>query len=490
MKIFLAGHNVDMNLIEQMKKQHPELSDKFTPETISAAYARISRDPRPVNELREIAVNEVEKAKKSNQAIIFDMGHSSVAEHVVFNFDVIGLSRLAIEELEHFRLASYTEKSQRYVTLTDDYVVPEEISDAADVLKFKEIIALQNEFYHELYAKLREHVFEQNSELAKEPKNHRLLEGWAKEDARYICALATLGQLGMTINARTLELMLRRFAASDLAEVRELGLSLYNQVKDIAPSVVRYTKATDYDKNKYSAIKNYTDIDVKSTKRAVQKAKLVSYTQDLDDLVVAALLHTVSKADLDDIETVVKKLSKKEKQKILKDALKNIKLYDTVLREFEFADFVFEVSLSAACFGQLKRHRLCTITSQNYDINLAVEIPQAIVEVGFREKFLAVVEKTNEVYVYFKKKYSAGVGNYVLTNSHKRKVLVKINARALYHLSRLREDEHAQWDIRNISSEMVKLAKEVAPITTFLMCGKSSFSEVYEREYLTKIVIP
>ena len=45
---------------------------------------------------------EVDRARRSNETIIFKMGHNSVAEHAVFNFDVIGLSRLAIEELERF----------------------------------------------------------------------------------------------------------------------------------------------------------------------------------------------------------------------------------------------------------------------------------------------------------------------------------------------------------------------------------------------------
>ncbi|MCK7506709.1 MAG: FAD-dependent thymidylate synthase [Desulfobacterales bacterium] len=54
-----------------------------------------------------------------------------------------------------------------------------------------------------------------------------MLEGWAKEDARYAIALATETQLGMTINARNLELMLRRLAAVGLAEARLYSEQLY-----------------------------------------------------------------------------------------------------------------------------------------------------------------------------------------------------------------------------------------------------------------------
>ncbi|MBA4396928.1 MAG: thymidylate synthase (FAD), partial [Syntrophus sp. (in: bacteria)] len=113
MKIMLAGYNLDSETIRGMGDALPEIGER-TPETIAAAYARISRNPRPVNELRSLARAEVEKARQSNRNIVFEMGHSSIAEHAVFNIDVLGVSRLLVEEIEKFRLCSYTEKSQRY----------------------------------------------------------------------------------------------------------------------------------------------------------------------------------------------------------------------------------------------------------------------------------------------------------------------------------------------------------------------------------------
>ena len=128
MRVILAGYNVDTDVLEDLKKtSHPR--QDVTPETISASYARISRDPRPVDELRKVAREEVEKARKSNSTIIFKMGHHSIAEHAVFNFDILGVSRLALEEIEKFRLCAYTEKSQRYQKLTDDFVIPDEVRD-------------------------------------------------------------------------------------------------------------------------------------------------------------------------------------------------------------------------------------------------------------------------------------------------------------------------------------------------------------------------
>ena len=129
MKVLLAGYNLDYDLIRELKNKSASNQD-LTPETISAAYARISRSPKQVFELREIARVEVDKARQSNRNIVFTMGHSSVAEHAVFNVDVLGVSRLLVEEIEKFRLCSFTEKSQRYVLFDKDFVVPEEIKQA------------------------------------------------------------------------------------------------------------------------------------------------------------------------------------------------------------------------------------------------------------------------------------------------------------------------------------------------------------------------
>lgn len=169
MRVYLAGFNVDTEVLRQLQEKAGKRGD-ITPEVISAAYARISRDPRPINEIRDEARTEVEKSRKSNSTIIFKMGHHSVAEHAVFNLDILGVSRLVMEEVEKFRLCSYTEKSQRYITLDKDFVTPEEIKETGFEKMFTEMIREQNKAYFELFEKLKVYVFKKNSGLAQEPK--------------------------------------------------------------------------------------------------------------------------------------------------------------------------------------------------------------------------------------------------------------------------------------------------------------------------------
>jgi len=299
MRVILAGYNIDSAVLDELKKSSPPREDA-TPETLSASYARISRDPRPVDELRAAARAEVEKTRRSNQSIIFKMGHHSVAEHAVFNFDLIGVSRLAIEEIERFRLMSFTEKSQRYITLGSDYVVPEEVRKTGHEGLFVRTVRAQNALYHRLYARLKPFVFAGHPEAAADPRNHPVLDGWAKEDARYIVSLATEGQLGLTANARSLELLIRRFAASGLAEVRELNSRLFALAKEVAPSIILFTDPSPFDAATYpdlaEAAASWTGPAGARRKRggAPKAVVLAGAPGDGDSRIIAAMLHTVT----------------------------------------------------------------------------------------------------------------------------------------------------------------------------------------------------
>ena len=478
MHVILAGYNVDREVIEELKKYSPSRED-VTPETLSASYARISRDPRPVNELRAVARAEVEKARRSNQNIIFKMGHHSVAEHAVFNFDIIGVSRLAVEEIEKFRLCSYTEKSQRYIALEDDLFIPEEIKNSGKQSVFLRTIKAQNSLYSKLYKKLRAYFLEKNKEAARSSKKHFMLEGWAREDARYVVSLATKGQLGMTVNARNLEFLIRRFASQKMAELKEFNQKIYALSKEVAPSIILFTEANDFDSKTYTGIEKKAQFFLESSRKSKELVCLVDFTKEADAKLIASLLHTSSILPYEECFRKAKNLSLEEKEEFLKSAFKYMEFYDTPLREFEYVNLTYDLIISASCYAQLKRHRMATLTAQKYDPELGVTVPPSIEDIGSKNEFMEMMEETNHVYSLLKENMDQGA-EYVLTNAHRRRVLLKVNARELYHISRLREDATAQWDIRRTAGAMSRLAKKVMPLTCLLMGGKDSYSKIYK----------
>lgn len=480
MKVHLAGFNVDTAVLSELEKNNPGRVD-ITPEVISAAYARISRDPRKIEEIRQEARQEVERSRKSNKTIIFKMGHHSVAEHAVFNLDIVGVSRLAMEEVERFRLCSYTEKSQRYITLDRDFVIPEEICGTPFEKKFIDLITLQNDAYQKLFASLKTHIFKKYPKLSSDPKNHSLLEGWAKEDARYVTALATESQVGQTINARNLELLLRRFASHPLLEVRNLGRAIYDEVSRVAPSIIIFHEANDRDQKIYPELEKLVTSLITGDQNASPEAsdiELVASTPEGDDVICAALIHTSSHLPYDQCRCVVNHLSKEEKESLFKTAFKHMQFYDSMLREFELVTLTFNAVVSAACFGQLKRHRMATIVSQGYDPQLGITIPDSIREIGKKEILETIALQSAELYHAIRKEIPAAAP-YVLTNAHRKRVIVHLNLRELYHISRLRQDAHAQWDIRNISRSMVEAAARIMPLSCALIGPKDQYGEIY-----------
>ena len=514
MKVILAGYNLDRESINEIKKILKEIrlfleskkkaeqekdlllkikelleKDNLTPETISAAYARISRDPRPVNELRRIAREEVEKARKSNVNIIFGLGHSSIAEHAVFNLDIIGISRYAVEEIEKFRLCSFTEKSQRYVLFENDYTIPEELKGSSLLQPFKETIELQNRAYHTFFKKLKEYFYEKYSEKIADSKEKSKIENLAKEDARYCISLATQTQLGATINARNLELMIRRFLSNPISEIRELGEKIFQEIQGIAPSVIKYTQPTEYFKKTYPELKEKAQEIIKNLELEYRSknsgdnfedVKLISWTEQGEDIITASLLHSSTQKSMDECFFLARTMSREQKKDFIKTSFKYIKSYDAVLREFENVEFLFELAVSASCFAQLKRHRMATIIKQDYNPELGFVIPFSIKDCGLEREFNKVIEETNKTY-YKIKKYNSLIAPYILTNSHKRRVLLKVNARELYHIARLRMDKEAQWEIREKAEKIIELAKEKMPDIFMLACGKDKFEEEYKK---------
>jgi len=487
MRVVLAGYNVDSAVLDELKRNSPPRED-VTPETLSASYARISRDPRPVDELRAAARAEVDRTRRSNQSIIFKMGHHSVAEHAVFNFDVIGVSRLAIEEIERFRLMSFTEKSQRYITLGDDFVVPEEVRAAGLEDLFVRTVKAQNALYHRLYARLKPFVFAKHAGAAADPRNHAVLDGWAKEDARYIVSLATEGQLGLTANARSLELLIRRFAAKGLAEVRALNARLYELVREVAPSIILFTDPSPFDAETYpdlaEAAAAWTGPPAKGRPRRSRGKGVVlaEAPPDGDSRVIAALLHSSTRLSFEACLARSRQARPAARKDIVRRALRRMEFYDFPPREFEHADLVYDIVLSASCFAQLKRHRMATLTWQRYDPALGATVPPSVREAGAEKEFSEVIDRTNDAHARLEKEIGPAA-DYVLTNAHRRRVLLKVNLRELYHISRLREDATAQWEIRRVSAEMDRLAAKVMPLSCLLLGGKDAYPGIYARVF-------
>jgi len=498
LEVKLAGYNVDVEVLEKLKISGWDGKNNITPETISAAYARISRDPRPVTELRTDAREEVDKARKSNENIVFKMGHHSVAEHALLNFDILGLSRLAVEALEESRLSAYTEKSQRYITLQGDYAIPAEFNEQEKAV-FRETVAKQIEAYKKLFPILHEHQKKVHSDMLATKGGQNTVEGWAKEDARYALSMATECQLGFSTNSRNLEHIIRKLKYNKLAEARELGQKLFESARTIVPSLIilsdpeAFKKQFGFEvadgllaKGKTAVLKAVKKmprvIGSGPNSKTLKDVKLIYYTEDPDTKIIAVLASIATGKDYLSCLKAAKKLGKKGQLDFIKTIFSELSEFDSLFREFETVNFVLEVILSSSAFAQMKRHRMMTILKQQYDPSLGVTVPPAIIETKQTGIFNKVIDETDKTYKKLAKtqKYAC---DYVLTNAHRRRIIINVNLREMYHIARLRMDKHAQWDIQNISRQMAEEVKKAAPLTAMFVCGKDEFLKVKKQFY-------
>jgi thymidylate synthase ThyX len=210
--------------------------------------------------------------------------------------------------------------------------------------------------------------------------------------------------------------------------------------------------------------------------------QLTFVSDSADDKIAATFLFSSSNLNYSSCLSQASQMTLREKKTLFKTAFEHLQAHDAVLRELENVDLQFELIVSASCFAQLKRHRMSTIIAQEYDPQLGVTIPPAVREIGQQNDFMEVMRQTQKAYAQIKKKAPLAAG-YVLTNAHRKRVLMKFNARELYHLARLRADAHAQWDIHDLTDKMLQQAKKVMPLTLMMACGKDSFNNIYKKVF-------
>ena len=466
MIVRIAGYNIDKSLIDKLN-----LPEQATPETISAAYARISRSKKTVSELRQDALKEVAKARQSNEKIIFEMGHSSIAEHAVFNFDIIGISRYLTEFIQKSRLASFTEKSQRYVTWDSNFFIPPELNNTNLAAPYEDTISQLFSLYRELYEIAAD--FYQREDPGLSPKKK---DEMAKEDARYVLPLATETQMGITINARSLENLLRRLANLNLEEAKILYNALLSQIKELTPSLIRYIEPDVYKQTIQQLGADYIPEKKQREDLYQLKTSVKVLTPDPEDHIIASFLFQHTPQDFSRILNRVRKFSADYKEDLFNAMFLNMKPYHQAPKNFEMVDCLLQTSISASCFAQLKRHRIATLIRTHYHPRYGFVIPPIFKRTGSARLISKTLNNLAELYQKMEKE-KRGLGPYILTNAHRLNLLFKTNLRELYHFSRLRSDIHAQWEIRELSLEIDQQMKNILPNAAKYLMGKDQFQQ-------------
>ena len=191
------------------------------------------------------------------------------------------------------------------------------------------------------------------------------------------------------------------------------------------------------------------------------KVFLIRHTFDADSLSALAARVCYSSQSTQDIN-----LDEESKIKLIKRVIKSG--HHSVL---EHANFTYSIEgISRVATHQLVRHRIASYSQQSHRYTTIKKgsfvIPPEIEEnTDAREIYESALENSLEIY---NKLIELGIkkedARFVIPQGVSSNIVVTMNARELLHFFTLRCCIRAQWEIRKAAIEMLKLAKQHAPI--------------------------
>ena len=149
---------------------------------------------------------------------LLESGHESPFEHVSFTFGIEGISRACSHQLVRHRMASFSQRSQRYCFEDGfNYIEPDDMNDEEDKF-FRDFMRHSKEVYSKLIDK-----------------------GVKPEDARMVLPNACETKIIVTMNARELLHFFKlRCCKRAQKEIREVAFMMKNICRRVAPNIFQY----------------------------------------------------------------------------------------------------------------------------------------------------------------------------------------------------------------------------------------------------------
>ena len=174
---------------------------------------------------KDVSIKKLQKKINDNDVSAFitkllESGHESPFEHISFTFGIEGISRACSHQLVRHRMASFSQRSQRYCFEDGfNYIEPEDINENENEDKFfRDFMRHSKEVYSKLIDK-----------------------GVKPEDARMVLPNACETKIIVTMNARELLHFFKlRCCKRAQKEIREVAFMMKNICRKVAPNVFQY----------------------------------------------------------------------------------------------------------------------------------------------------------------------------------------------------------------------------------------------------------
>lgn len=207
-------------------------------EKLIATAAKLCYSSSDIESLRDGLTDE---KVESFIDMLVSIGHESVVEHVSFTFGVEGISRACSHQLVRHRIASYSQKSQRYVSENGfEFITPPSIAEHPEAKsEYDRIISEITESYEKLAALLTEkHASEFMAQGMDEKSARSKASKLANEDARFVLPNACETKIVVTMNVRSLFNFFRHRCCNRAQwEIRAVANEMLRQCLEVAPHI-------------------------------------------------------------------------------------------------------------------------------------------------------------------------------------------------------------------------------------------------------------
>lgn len=398
------------------------------------------------------------RATAFHEKWVVGYGHGSVAEHAVVHLAVEDLSIVATKVLEDNRLASYTEKSTRYVPFDEDSFHLD-----ADVAASPQAGVYTACCRHLLrvYTGLMPTVISQvEAEFAKpedwtDRRYRSVCRAKAFDLLRYLLPAATRTNVGLTINARALEHLLTKLYSHPLAELRALAASLRAEAEVMVPTLLKYAAPNEYLTGTRSLVAALAARHLPPTPRPADASgvRLVSYpAEPLADL-AAAILYEASNQPWEAVRATVAGLLRGEQAAIINASLTDRGRFDVPPRALEHLVYCFEVVVDFGAWRDIQRHRLCTQSGQPMSLDDGYATPHELERLGHAEVYHAAQAQAAGAWRQLAEVHGPDRAQYVLPLAWRKRILITMNLRELHHFISLRSGRQGHPSYRRIAQQ-------------------------------------
>jgi len=440
------------------------LPNNLMPEVKAVTFAKCSRSADAFDKIAAELTEE--KSAEFNEKWVVGFGHSSIAEHAVISLAIENVSNIATKAIEDSRLASFTEKSSRYQIFNKDKLyMPEDIMNSELKETYLDAVNSLMDAYEQMTPKMMEFVKQKYPKPADQDEKlyNMISKARACDNLRYLLPSAVLTNLGMTINTRELENLIKKLLSHPMKEMQDIGREMKEKAMEAVPTLIKFANKNNYIFETKKQLKNIADWELGRDSGNNQAVTIVNYDRDALDKLITGILYPYSDLSYEEISKKVKNLSEDKKEKIIDETLKRRDKFDQPLRELEHIYYSFDILLDYGAFRDVQRHRMCTQSNQPVTVVHGYDLPPEIREAGFEEQFKTVVEKSVEAYNKIYEKFPEDA-QYVVPMCFRKRVLITWNLRELHHFISLRSGKKGHASYRRIAQQCWRELNKIQPL--------------------------